>query len=150
MENILTTSVSLPANVAQLWRKQKSEIMQFAGRYLRTWMRQEIRRGVTCAYNRGKGEYAIVTTRFSVTEHDLLRCFASSYRVSVSLLIYGLILLWLKPARRAVRRFFLTNYSCSTGKWDPEGGLVEEFISFWRVDSPHDPPPWQDFMQNLN
>lgn len=149
MKNILTTSVSLPANVAQLWRQQKAEIMQFAGRYLRTRMRQEVRRGVTCAYNRGKGEYIIVTTRFTAEEHDSLHCVAQALRVSVSSLIYGLILLWLKPSRRAIRRFFITNYYCSTEKWDPEAGFLEQGLSFWRVKSPHDPPPWLEFIKTF-
>ncbi len=144
-EGVLTTSVSLPTEVAEAWREHRQEIMRFAARYLRTQMRRELQRGVTRRYNRGKGEYARVTTRFTRGEYDMLHFVAVALRVSVSSLIYGLILLWLKPARRAIQRFFMTNYCCKTGKWDPEGGFTEEFITFWRLESDTLPeiPPWQ-------
>ncbi|MCS6972831.1 MAG: hypothetical protein NZL89_07385 [Leptospiraceae bacterium] len=44
-------------------------------------------------------------------------------RVSVSSLVYGLILLWLKPARRALKRFFAINYYQEPSRWDPGRGI---------------------------
>ncbi|MBL8032678.1 MAG: hypothetical protein JNJ69_03185 [Leptospiraceae bacterium] len=129
----LTTSVSLPVGFQDYWRCNRNEIMQFAERYLRICMRNNLRRAVTRTYNRGKGEYRIVTTRFAAAEYDTLHYVAASLRVSVSSLIYGLILLWLKPVRRTSRYSFATNYSCNMIKWDPEAGLVEESLIFWQV-----------------
>ncbi len=145
MKDILTTSVNLPVKTAAIWREHRHEIMQFGGRYLRIQMRNELRRGVTRAYNRGKGQYARVTTRFTPAEYDTLHFVAASLRVSVSSLIYGLILLWLKPARRAIRRFFATNCAADTEGWNPEGGFAYEYLTFWRLegDTRPNPPPWQ-------
>jgi hypothetical protein len=68
---------------------------------------------------------------------------AASLRVSVSSLVHGLIRLWLKPARRAIRRFFVTNYDWNPVKWDAEAGFLEENLIFWRVDpeKPETIPP---------
>lgn len=149
MNKVVTTSVSLPVEVAGYWRKHKTEIMHHAARFLRLCMRKQVCRGTARKYNRDKGRYAIVTTRFTAEEHDILTCVATSLRVSVSSLVYGLIMLWLKPARRASNRFYMVYYSCSTGKWDPEAGSLEEWMSFWRVKSPDDPPPWQEVARNF-
>ncbi len=138
----LVTSVSLPKKEAEQWRGKRAEIMQFSERYLRIQMRHEIRRAVTRKYNRQKDvEFTVVTTRFLPTEYDTLHFVAASLRVSVSLLIYGLIRLWEKPSRRALRRFFSINYSMDSMEWTPEAGFVEEIITFWAVENPGDPPP---------
>ncbi len=140
-EKQLVTSVSLPEAEAGLWRANRAEIMQFSERYLRIKMRNQIRRAVTRKYNRVDGEFAIVTTRFAPTEYDTLHFVAAALRVSVSLLIYGLILLWQKPSRRAIRRFFSINYSADSEGWDTSAGFLEESITFWAVENPGDPPP---------
>lgn len=148
MHTILTTSVSLPAQLAPCWRRRKSEIMLLAERYLRICMRQDLRRAVTCRYNRAAAPYAIVTTRFTAAEYDTLHYVASSLRVSVSSLVYGLIQLWLKPSRRAPRKYFVTNYECAIVKWDPEAGLLEENLYFWRVGEEYTHPSAPDFSPN--
>ncbi|MFZ5630901.1 MAG: hypothetical protein ACOY5B_17340 [Spirochaetota bacterium] len=135
----------MPVQAADKWQRNRREIMRFAGRYLRTQMRNELRRGVTRTYNRGKGEYRRVTTRFTSAEYDTLHFVAASLRVSVSSLIYGLIHLWQKPSRRTIRRFFASNCACEAGKWDPEAGFIDEFVVFWRMGSniPPNPLSWQ-------
>ncbi len=121
--------------------------MAFAERFLRIQMRGEMRRSVTRTYNREPGPFKIVTTRFSAAEYDTLHYVASSMRVSVSSLIYGIIRLWLKPSRRAIRRFIASNYDCEMVKWDPEAGFTQENLLFWhytpdqQVKSPTDAPP---------
>ncbi|MBS0618593.1 MAG: hypothetical protein JSR44_10405 [Spirochaetes bacterium] len=142
MQIILTTSVSLPAEIAAHWRIRQREIMRYTCRYLRIQMRKQVRRSVTRKYNRQGGTFDRVTTRFTDAEYDTLHGVAAALRVSVSSLIYGLIKLWLKPSRRAIRRFFLSNYQLVDGKWDPEAGFIEEIITFWRVEHPEAPPPW--------
>lgn len=143
MKRELITSVSLPEAAALLWRGQRKEIMRFAVRYLRIQMRNEVRREVTRLYNRGKEKNVITTTRFTTAEYDTFHYVAAALRVSVSFLIYGLIKLWQKPSRRAIRRFFESNYSHATGKWDAEAGFLEEFLTFWRANGRKDTPPWQ-------
>ncbi|MCX7633775.1 MAG: hypothetical protein N2Z22_10635 [Turneriella sp.] len=80
--------------------------MCFAARFLRLKMRNPIRRGVARSYNDAEGPYRIVTTRLTSEEYDALLLTASALRVSVSSLVYGLILLWLKPAWRAQETLF--------------------------------------------
>lgn len=142
MSKILTTSISLPSQVAARWRANRREIMRFAERYLRIQMRKPVRREITRRYNRQGVSFEIVTTRFTAAEYDTLHYVAAALRVSVSSLIYGLIELWLKPSRRAIQRFFTTNYALVSGKWDPEAGFLEETLTFWRVDTPNATPPW--------
>ncbi|MCS6971488.1 MAG: hypothetical protein NZL89_00550 [Leptospiraceae bacterium] len=148
-KNLHTTSVSLPENVAEHWQKHQREIMRFAARFLRLKMRNPIRRGVTRSYNDAEGPYRIVTTRFTPEEHDALLCVASALRVSVSSLVYGLILLWLKPARRALRRFFAINYYQEASRWDPVAGYLIEKLFFWHWRE-GEKPPWQDIPEDLH
>lgn len=138
----LVTSVSLPKEHAKLWREERMEIMRFCARYLRIQMRYKIRREVTRLYNRrAKSEFTIVTTRFKGEEYDKLHCVAATLRVSVSLLIYGLIKLWQKPTRRAMQRFFAINYAGITPIWNRTAGFLRERLVFSRIDPPIKPPP---------
>ena len=139
MNTKLTTSVSLPQISVQHWRRHRSQIMAFAGRFLRIQMRSAIRRSVTRSYNRSSGPCVIVTARFTPTEYDTLHYVAASLRVSVSSLVHGIIQLWLKPARRAIRQFIASNYDCNIVKWDPEAGFIEENLVFWRYE------PYQNY-----
>lgn len=108
---MLTTSVSLPVTFATLWRSKQYEIMRLATRMLRIqFSRMQLRRGVTRMYNRGMGDFAIVTTRFTEAEYDVLHSAAAAFRVSVSWLVYCMIQMWLKPSRRKQWNPFLTNY----------------------------------------
>jgi len=133
MKRTMITSVSLPETETKLWRKRRKEILEFGERYLRIQMRKQVRREVTRKYNRTNGKCVITTTRFATAEYDTFHYVAASLRVSVSSLIYGLIKLWQKPSRRAIRRFFTTNYSFDATKWDPEAGLIEEFLAFFNT-----------------
>ncbi|MBS0618761.1 MAG: hypothetical protein JSR44_11270 [Spirochaetes bacterium] len=144
MQKKLITSVSLPEIEAGEWRRNRKEIMQFAERFLRIKMRNKVRRDVTRTYNRRLGvKFVITTSRFTAAEYDTFHYIAAALRVSVSALIYGLIKLWQKPTRRAIRRFFWTNYSAETLKWDPEGGYIDENVTFWLVVDKTSPPPWE-------
>lgn len=128
----MVTSVSLPVAFAACWRQNRAAIMEFADRYLCLAMHFPVRREVTRTYNRGKGEFEIVNTRFSPAEYDALHCVATALRVSVSSLIYGLIKLWLKPVRRNRPNRMCANYSLVEIVWNPEGGILEESLTFWR------------------
>lgn len=135
MKKSLVTSVSLPADTALLWKGKRKEIMKFAERYLRIQMRKQVKREVTRSYNRQLGKkFIIISTRFSSAEYDTFHYIAAALRVSVSSLIYGLIKLWQKPSRRAIRRFFCINYCSVASKWDSEAGFLEEFVTFWFSD----------------
>ena len=141
---MLTTSVSLPKASAVLWKVQKKQIMEFAERYLRLKMRQQIRRGVTRQYNTVEGEYTIVTTRWTDAEYDTLHMVAAALRISVSSLIYGLIQLWLKPSRHLNPYQVLTNYSWQEITWDSFSGFIEENLLF-HVIPKGDPKIWPNF-----
>jgi hypothetical protein len=146
---MLTTSVSLPAGAALLWRHNKREIMCFAARFLRIQMRKAVCREVTRTYNRAQGEYQIVTTRFTPAEYDTLHFVAASFRVSVSSLICGLIQLWTKPARRNSKTHFVTNYCTIDIIWNQTTGILEENLTFWNPNVPIEPltPNFLKFLQ---
>lgn len=142
MKRTLITSVSLPTTEAALWRANRKAILHFAERYSRIQMRKQVRREVTRRYNRSTGQkFVITTTRFTTAEYDTFHYIAAALRVSVSSLIYGLIKLWEKPSRRAIQRFYCNNYYAASTKWDPEAGILEEIITFWRRG---EPPPTFD------
>jgi hypothetical protein len=128
---MLTTSISLPLSVAQLWRRNQRAIMKIAIRTFRLQMRRNgVRRGVKRAYNRQAEDYSIVTTRFTEAEYDALHFVAASLRVSVSWLIYRMILVWQKPARRVNQ--YVTNYDINICIWHQNAGVCTESLLFWK------------------
>jgi hypothetical protein len=129
----LMTSVSLPVSVADYWRGRKREILGYNERFLRLVMRGRVRRGVTRRYNRAGEAFEIVCTRFRPGEYDSLHFAAASLRVSVSSLVYLLIKLWLKPQRRRHVQRFCANYSMAPVVWDSAAGILEESLTFWRL-----------------
>jgi hypothetical protein len=129
---MLTTSVSLPATEAEIWRHSQREVMQMAIRTLRlTMFKNGLRRGVKRSYNQRQQNFKIVTTRFTGAEYDTLHCAAAAMRVSVSWLVYRMILLWLKPARRIRGNTHVTNYECDSLRWSQNVGVVTECLFFW-------------------
>lgn len=137
---MLTTSVSLPKELAPLWRRRQRQVMQMAIRMLRLTMhRNGVRRGVKRRYNRQPGEFLVVTTRFTQAEYDTLHCAAAAMRVSVSWLVFRMILLWQKPSRRLRGNTHVTNYDCDTLKWCANAGAITETLFFWRK-FPFQPP----------
>jgi len=102
-------------------------------RTLRLTMRQNgVRRGVKRRYNRQPGEYQVVTTRFSEAEYDTLHAAAAAMRVSVSCLVFQMILLWQKPNRRNRINAHLTNYEFDCLKWNERIGIITESLFIWR------------------
>jgi hypothetical protein len=129
---MLTTSVSLPSGIAHLWRHHQRAIMKMAVRTVRLQMHKNpMRRGVTRRYNRVALEFAIVTTRFTEAEYDTLHFAAAAMRVSVSRLVYQIILLWSKPSRRNRENTFLTNYEIFPCNWGKNAGVYTETLFFW-------------------
>lgn len=129
---MLTTSVSLPSGVAQLWRDHQRAIMKMAIRMLRVQMHKHpVRRGVTRLYNHSGSQCAIVTTRFTEAEYDVLHFAAAAMRVSVSWLIYWTILFWKKPSRRNRENPFVINYEIFPCNWGKNAGVYTETLFFW-------------------
>lgn len=133
----LMTSVSLPASAAVHWRSHKREILSHNERFLRLVMRGQVRRGVTRRYNRSAEVFEIICTRFRPGEYDALHYAAAALRVSVSSLIYLLIRLWLKPARRRMPQRYCANYSMVQVIWDSAAGILEESLTFWKLTDDH-------------
>jgi hypothetical protein len=139
---MLTTSVSLPAVEAKIWRTSQREIMRLAVRTLRlTMFKNGMRRGVKRHYNRNLGEFEIVTSRFSEAEYDTLHYAAGAMRVSVSWLVYRMIRLWLKPARRLRGNSHVTNYECDLLKWNQNAGVITESLLFYAKTPPANRTP---------
>jgi len=129
---MLVTSVSLPKSAAKIWRQRQRRVMRVAIRVLRLTMRQNgVRRGVKRRYNRHGEEFEIVTTRFTEAEYDTLHAAAAAMRVSVSWLVFLMILLWKKPARRNRFNTHLTNYEFDCLKWNHRVGIITESIFLW-------------------
>ena len=129
---MLKTSVSLPLEYAVLWKCNQRRIMKSTIRILRLHLRRgTIRRGVTRTYNCERSQFAVVTTRFTAAEYDALHFIAASLRVSVSWLIYTLIKLWRKGARRSLPNRYVTNYDLNLCIWHPKGGVLTESLLFW-------------------
>lgn len=139
---MLTTSISLPAEQAPIWRANQREVMRLAVRTLRlTMFRNGVRRSVTRRYNRHEQPFVVVTTRFTAAEYDTLHCAAAAMRVSVSWLVNRMIQLWLKPARRRAGNTHVTNYDCDSLKWNNQVGVITECLMFWRKNHPKNREP---------
>lgn len=129
---MLTTSVSLPEKEADLWRKRQRSILRLAVRSLRLQMRgKPVRRGVKRQYNRQPCAFVVVTTRFTEAEYDALHMAAAAMRVSVSWLVYQLILLWKKPSRRNRPNSYVTNYELNLCIWSPNAAILTESLMFY-------------------
>ena len=52
---------------------------------------------------------------------------------------------------RAMNRFFETNYYHVVETWDTAAGILEEYLTFWRLPGPdrEDTPPWEEFMARI-
>ena len=130
---MITTSICLPENLSGIWRKRQKEIMRQTLRILRIQLRKNpVRRGRVRHYNRMGVATEIVTTRFGEAEYDALHLVASAIRVSVSWLVYTLIMLWQKPARRYRQNTHVTNYDCHVAIWQQNAGVITESLLFWR------------------
>lgn len=128
---MLTTSVSLPANEAAIWRTSQGEVMRLAIRTLRlTMFTNGVRRGQKRRYNRQQEKFHVLTTRFTAAEYDTLHCAAAAMRVSVSWLVYRMIKLWLKPTRRLRGNTHVSYYECDTLKWNENAGVITECLLF--------------------
>jgi hypothetical protein len=141
---MLVTSVSLPGNFAAIWRANQRDVLRMAIRLLRLELhKSQVQRGVKRAYNRLGGDFEIVTTRFSAAEYDALHFVAASLRVSVSWLVYRMILLWQKKSRRYQPNQFVTNYELNLCIWNRNAGVCTEFLLFWpkQVQGIPIPPP---------
>jgi hypothetical protein len=115
---MLITSVSLPATVARVWRRRQRRILRLVPVALaQQAKRSKVRRGVKRSYNRGRGEYAIVTTQFSAEQYDTLHAAAAALRVSVSWLVYQLILLWKGMRGRRKSCIPSNNYELVLHEW---------------------------------
>ena len=90
-----------------------------------------VRRGVTRKYNRVSGERSIITTRFTPAEYDALHFVAAALRISVSLLIYRLILMWQKSHRRHRSSNYVTNYDINITIWQQNAGIITESLMMW-------------------
>ncbi|GAB4426789.1 MAG: hypothetical protein OHK0011_08450 [Turneriella sp.] len=128
---MLITSVSLPSTVAIVWRRRQKRILRLVPVALaQQAKRSKVRRGVKRSYNRGRGEYAIVTTQFSAEQYDTLHAAAAAMRVSVSLLIFRLILLWKQLRKRLAVSVRVTNYELIVHTWGGHGISYTENIDF--------------------
>ncbi len=108
-----------------------------AVRVLRLTMRQNaVRRGVKRHYNRRAEKFEIVTTRFTAEQYDILHAAAAAMRVSVSWLVYLMLLLWEKPVRRGQAPQYLTNYSLDCLKWNERVGVITESLYFYPKSTP--------------
>ena len=126
----MRTSISLPRRMGALWSQNQRTIMKITVRSLRiTMRRQGIRRGITRQYNCRGLDSCIVMTRFTAAEYDTLHYAAYTMRVSVSLLVYWMILLWLKPARRM--NSYVSNLELHATYWGKNGGVYSESLMFW-------------------
>ncbi|MBS0618622.1 MAG: hypothetical protein JSR44_10570 [Spirochaetes bacterium] len=138
---MITTSVSLPGHAAHLWQTQHRAIMRMAVRTLRLSMhRLPPRRGTARLYNRSDVGMQIVCTRFTEAEHDALTFVAYSLRVSVSYLVYWMIMLWLKPARRQRQSAILANYEPFLTNWGKSCGIYTESLIFYPRNHPNPRP----------
>lgn len=130
---MITTSVCLPENLSGIWREKQRDIIRLTLRSLRIQLRKNpVRRGVARRYNKIGVPTEIVTTRFSAAEYDALHLVASAIRVSVSWLVYILIMMWQKPARRQRPNTHVTNYDCHVTIWQENSGVITESLLFWR------------------
>ncbi|HNA79980.1 MAG TPA: hypothetical protein PKY99_11030, partial [Turneriella sp.] len=93
--NNIKTTVSVPAEILDTFRKYHSLLPEVLHLVLPTALEQQPRRDRATEYNHAEAKFEVVQVYWSLEMYNKLHAVAASQRVSVSFLVYRLFLLLL-------------------------------------------------------
>ncbi|MFO1526654.1 MAG: hypothetical protein U1F16_11870 [Turneriella sp.] len=133
-QHSIRTSVSLPVSICEFFRKNRHALKKILEGGFRAEMCDAIRRNRTRCYNRTSENFVIVQVFWNYDVYNKLHAMAAVQRVSVSLLIYRLLMAMQKNLTAKDNR--VSNYVLIVRSLSADCLHIEEKIIFQRL-----PPP---------
>jgi hypothetical protein len=138
----IKTSIALPQCAVALYKKFKNAIVTEFQDHLPQVTAEFPRRDTTRHYNNTWDEFKIVQVFWPVSVYNELHAVAAAVRISVSLLVYRILLCMAADAGRKKPRIF-SNYVMIVRSWSDKALHIEEKITFDKqhTDSNSQDPP---------
>jgi hypothetical protein len=127
--NNIKTTVSLPAGFMTLFKLYQKVWLQALDQCIAHALSGKACRDRARCYNHTKDAYEIVPVYWPVEVYNKLHALAAAQRVSVSSLVYSMIMRMLSQAQPRHRTGF-NNYSMKVKKWSKAGIHIDESIEF--------------------
>jgi len=128
-QNNIKTTVSLPAGCVAVFRAWQKAWLKALDQCLCDTLSHKACRDRARCYNHTKGAYEIVPVYWPVEVYNKLHALAAAQRVSVSSLVYTMIMQMLTRVQ-PMRTTGFNNYSMAVKKWSSSGFHIEESIDF--------------------
>ncbi|AFM10742.1 hypothetical protein [Turneriella parva] len=138
--NNIKTTVSLPAGFVALFGVWQKAWLRALDACLADTLSSKACRDRARCYNHARDKYEIVPVYWPVEVYNKLHALAAAQRVSVSSLVYSMIVRMLSRAEPG-RTTGFNNYSMKVKKWSKTGIHVEENINFRPQAKEKDHPP---------
>lgn len=138
-KNNIKTTVSLPAGFVALFKIGQRVWLKALDQCLADSMRSAARRDRARCYNHEKDRYQVVPVYWPIEAYNKLHALAAAQRVSVSLLVYTMIMRLLRQSSLEQNRGF-NNYSMIVKEWSAKGMYIEESIQFYIPENEQPPP----------
>ncbi|MFO1480534.1 MAG: hypothetical protein U1F40_10090 [Turneriella sp.] len=139
--NNIKTTVSVPAEILDTFRKYHSLLPEVLHLVLPTALEQQPRRDRATEYNHAEAKFEVVQVYWPLEIYNKLHAVAASQRVSVSFLVYRLFLLLLNGITIIPKNNF-SNYVICFQEWSSEAVFFEEGIQYShkKIELPPEPP----------
>jgi len=138
-EKKIKTSVCLPAKVLALYQRYCRAVYRCSEQMFVSAMAASPRRDKARSYNRSKDEFEIVQVYWPVEVYNKLHAVAAALRVSVSYLVYSMLMeMASKPEDKPKTNF--SNYVMIVRSWTENTLHIEEIIRI-HDDPPNESPP---------
>jgi hypothetical protein len=138
-QNNIKTTVSLPVRFVGLFKIAQRTWLKALDQCLADSMRSAVRRDRARYYNHEKDRYQVVPVYWPIEVYNKLHALAAAQRVSVSLLVYTMIIRLLSQSSWQKNSGF-NNYSMIVKEWSPNGMHIEENIQFYIPENEQPPP----------
>ena len=137
-ERKIKTSICLPVKVLAIYKKYYRALYRSSEQMFASAMAGSPRRDKARSYNRSRDEFEIAQVYWPVEVYNKLHAVAAALRVSVSYLVYSMLMeMSSKPAKKPEKDF--SNYVMIIRSWTENTIHIEEIIHL--EDYPPDTSP---------
>ena len=121
------TSISIPSYIISDFEINYRYILNYLDGYLREFKTDKPRRDRSCEYNRGKGAIEHRNVYWSIDDYNRLHHVASALRISVSYLLYQILLFILAGGAHQI---VFSNSTFKVERWSEECFEFHEKLVF--------------------
>jgi type I site-specific restriction-modification system R (restriction) subunit len=138
-ERKIKTSICLPVKLLAIYKEYYRAVYRNSEQMFASAMVAYPRRDKARAYNRSKDEFEVVQVYWPVEVYNKLHAVAAALRVSVSYLVYSMLMeMSSKPTEKPKGNF--SNYVMIVRSWKKNTLHIEEIIHL-EDDPPNESPP---------